>query len=70
MSQSSKRLPLILGGIGLAQLVCFAALYFMSVTQPAGQGGTLATLITAFLPLALVGVGFVGYAWFSLRRRK
>ena len=70
MSDPSKRLSLILGVIGLAQLACFAGLYFNSMTQPAEQGGTLTTLITAFLPLALVGLGFVGYAWFRLQRRK
>jgi hypothetical protein len=70
MSPPPSRLTLIIGGIGLAQLFCFAILYVVSATQPAGQGGTLATLVTFFLPLTLVGAGFVAYAGFRLRRRK
>lgn len=70
MPKDPSRLTLIIGGIGLAQLVCFAGLYFISATQPAGQGGTLGSLVNAFWPLALVGAGFVVYAGFRLQRRK
>lgn len=70
MPKHPSRLTLALGGIGLLQLACFAGLYVISATQPIEQGGTLATLVNAFLPLTLVGVGFVAYAWFRLQRRK
>lgn len=70
MPNPPSRLTLIIGGIGLLQLACFAGLYFISATQPTGQGGTLASLVNAFLPLALVGAGFVAYAGFWLWRRK
>jgi hypothetical protein len=70
MLKRPTRLTLIIGGVGLLQLLCFAGLYVISGAQPAGQGGSLASLVTAFLPLTLVGVGFVVYAWFRLRRRR
>lgn len=70
MPKRSSQLTLVVGAIGLAQLACFGGLYFISATQPAGQGGTLASLVNAFWPLALVGVAFVGYAWLRFRRRK
>ena len=70
MPKHPSRLTLIIGGLGLAQLACFAGLYVISATQPAGQGGTLASLVNAFMPLALVGAGFVAYAGFRLQRRR
>lgn len=70
MPKRPTRLASIIGGIGLVQLLCFAGLYVISATQPAGQGGSLGSLVTAFLPLALVGAVFVMYAWLRLRRRK
>ncbi len=70
MPKHPSRLTLIIGGIGLLQLACFASLYFISATQPIEQGGTLASLVTAFVPLALVGAVCVVYAWFRHQRRK
>lgn len=70
MPKHPSRLTLIIGGLGLAQLACFAGLYVISATRPIEEGGTLASLVNAFWPLALVGAGFVVYAAFRLQRRK